>query len=254
MRPLVLALITFACVSAGALLGMLLGSRLPEHHADARTREVVKLGMGTIATLMALVLGLLVATAKASFDTKSGEIRDFSARVVQLDRTMRRYGPETSSARRLLKRYLAQKIDEVWPTGSHRSRALLNSNAGQLLDDVFDQLLALRPADDTQRELRTRALHLGGDLAQTRALLAAQQVGSSIPGAFLVVLVFWATVLFTSIGLFSPHNTITIGVLIVCALSIAGAILIILEMDNAFGGLITVSSAPARAALAQLSR
>jgi hypothetical protein len=254
MQSIAIALLAFVCVFAGALVGMFWGSRLPERRADAGTREVVKLGMGTIATLMALVLGLLVATAKASFDTKSGEIRDFSAKLVQLDRTMSRYGPQTSAARHLLKRYVAQKIDEVWPTESHRPRVLANPNTGALLDDVFDQLLALRPTNETQRTLRTRAFHLASDLSQTRTLMAAQQTGSSIPRAFLVILVFWATVLFVSIGLFAPYNATTIAVLLVCALSIAGAIFVILEMENAFGGIITVSSAPARAALAHLGR
>ena len=71
---------------------------------------------------------------------------------------------------------------------------------------------------------------------------------------FLVVLVFWLTILFISFGLFAPPNATVIATLFVCALSVSGAIFLILELDQPFEGLIRISSAPLRNALAHLGQ
>jgi hypothetical protein len=246
-----IALISFACIFGGSLLGMWLGARLPPHQVDKRTQDLVKLGMGTIATLMALVLGLMVATAKASFDTTATQTKEFAAKMIQLDRLLVRYGPETTSTRQLLRGFLALKIDEVW--GHHARRAYTPAtNGGDLLDLAGDELLALAPADENHRALKARALQLGGDLGQLRWLVVEHAAGSAIPTPFLVVLVFWATVLFVSFGLFAPRHATAIAMLFVCALSIAGAIFLILELSHPFNGLMRIPSGPARTALANM--
>ena len=119
-----------------------------------------------------------------------------------------------------------------------------------LLEDVQIRLRTLAPHDDAQRALQARALQIGGDLARTRWLLDVERGGSiSIP--FLVVVVFWLTVIFTSFGLFAPRNATAVAALALCSLSIAGSMYLILEMDRPFSGLIHISSAPMREALAQ---
>jgi hypothetical protein len=251
MQSETVALVAFACVFGGSLLGLWLGARLPPHHVDKRTQDVMKLGMGTIATLMALVLGLMVATAKASFDTTATQTKEFAARLLQLDHVLTRYGPETATTRRLLRQFLALKIDEVWGRQGHRSRAL-QSDTGDLLEAAAGELLALSPHDEMQKALKTRAMQLAGDLGQLRWLAVEHAAGTAIPTPFLVVVVFWATVLFVSFGLFAPRNATAIAMLLVCALSIAGAIFIILEMNHPFSGLMRISSAPARTALVNM--
>jgi hypothetical protein len=252
MPPLAIALIVFACVFGGALLGVWLGSRLPGHHVDQRTKDLVKLGMGTVATLMALVLGLLVSTAKASFDSTTTDTKQFAAKLVQLDVTLKRYGPETTTARHLLQQFLALKIAELWPPSDRRHGYVRQTDESALLDAAADQILSLSPRDEVQERLRSRALQLAADLGQARSLILMHTEGQSIPTIFLVVLVFWATILFVSFGLFAPRHATAITVLLVCALSIAAAIFVILEMDRPFTGFINIPSGPARRALEQM--
>jgi hypothetical protein len=251
MQSITVALIFAGCVFGGGLFGLGVGSRLPSHHVDRRTQDLVKLGMGTIATLMALVLGLMVATAKASFDTTEAQTNEFAAKALQLDRVLERYGAAAEPARRLLQRFFAVKIAELWPEQAH-DPAPLPSRASDLLDAVGDHILALSPRSDAQKTLLTRAQQLAGDLGQTRWLIIEHATGSSIPAPLLVVLLFWATILFVSFGLFAPRHATAIAVLFLGALSIGAAIFIVLEMSHPFSGVMRIPSAPARNALANM--
>jgi hypothetical protein len=243
--------IVFACVFGGALGGMFLRPRVPEHYLTKETEESVKLGMGMVATLAALVIGLLVASAKSSFDTKDAELRQFSANLILLDRQLVHYGAEASGVRDLLRRYTVFKLDSTW--SSEASHRVDDPNGWILLEDVQDKLRALAPRDDAQRWLHGRALQISGELASTRWLLDVQQE-AAIRTPFLVMLAFWLTIIFTSFGLFAPRHGIMITALLVCSFSVAGALFLILEMDHPFGGLIHLSSAPMREALTHLGQ
>src|SRR5713226_6343005 len=104
MSSLATSGIIFGCVFGGALVGMFLRAVLPERHLSPETKDVVKLGMGLIATMAALVLSLLIASAKSSFDTQRSELAQLSANIILLDRVLAVYGPETQDARELLRR------------------------------------------------------------------------------------------------------------------------------------------------------
>ena len=247
--------IIFACVFGGAMCGMVIRRALPEHHTTKETEDVIRLGTGVIATLSALVIGLLIASAKSAFDTKGSEVQQFSADLILLDRQLVQYGPETKEARDLLRRYIVFAINTTWPDeASHpsdeASQPSKDARGWLLLEDIQVRLRALVPRDDAQRSLQARALQISFDLARTHWLLDVQRQGAiSVP--FLVVVVFWLTVIFTSFGLFAPRNATAITALVLCSLSIAGAIYLILEMSQPFSGLIHISSAPMREALAQ---
>jgi len=248
MTELFTAAIIFACVFGGAMCGMAIRRVLPEHHTTKETEDVIRLGMGVIATLSALVIGLLIASAKSTFDTKSSEVQQFSVDLILLDRQLVHYGPETKEARDLLRRYIVFAIDITWP--DEASPPSKDTRGWLLLEDIQVQLRALVPRDDAQRALQARALQISSDLARTHWLLDVQRQGSiSVP--FLVVVVFWLTFIFTSFGLFAPRNGTAITALVFCSLSIAGAIYLILEMSQPFSGLIHISSAPMREALTQ---
>lgn len=251
MTSLGIGAIVFACVFGGALGGMFLRTRVPEHHLTKETEDAVKLGMGMIATLAALVIGLLVASAKSAFDTKDAELGHFSANLILLDRQLVHYGPEASEARELLRRYTAYKIDSTWP--DEASHHVDEPDGPMLLEDVQDKLRAVAPRDDAQRWLQARALQVSGDLASTRWLLDVQK-GTAIRVPFLVMLAFWLTIIFTSFGIFAPRHATMVTALFVCAFSVAGALFLIVEMDHPFVGLIRLSSAPMREALTRLSQ
>src|SRR5580693_9009243 len=107
--------IVFAVVFGSALLAMFVRSALPEDHLSAESKDVVKLGIALIATMSALVLSLLVASAKSAFDTRSNQLVQASADMIMLDRALARYGPETNEARSLLRRSVATTLERFWP-------------------------------------------------------------------------------------------------------------------------------------------
>ena len=250
MSSLAISGIVFGCIFGGALLGLAIRALLPEPHLAADSKDLVKLGMGLIATMSALVLGLLIASAKGSFDAQRSELTQISANVIFFDRILARYGPETKEARELLRSSVVNALDRIWPEDSSRPSQVEGTAASEA---IFDRILELSPKNEAQRTLQAQALKLATDVAQMRWLLFAQR-GSSIPTPFLAILVFWLTIIFASFSLFAPANATVIATLLVCALSVSGAIFLILELDRPFAGFIQISSAPLRNALEQLGR
>jgi hypothetical protein len=239
------------CVFGGAMLGMALRTILPEQQLNSDSKDVIKLGMGLIATMSALVLALLTNSAKSSYDAQRNEVTQAAANIILVDRVLAHYGPETKEARDLLKLSVAAMIDRIWPDDSVAEAKLGPTTArGELF---FDKIQELTPKTDVQRSLQAQALKTSIDVGQARLLLF-EQSGRSIPMPFLVLLIFWVTVIFLSFGLFAPRNATVVVTLFLCALSVSGAIFLIMELDRPFGGLIQVSSAPLRNALAIIGR
>jgi hypothetical protein len=243
--PFEVSTIIFSFVFGGALLGIWLHGVLPEHHLTTETKDVVKLGVGLIGTMAALLLGLLVASAKASYDTRGGELTQMAANAILLDRTLAHYGPETGAARNNLRLGVIGVINQLWPKNGDPAR-LSGQARGEV---VFDEIEQLTPKTDAQRVIQSQAESIAINLAQTRWLFF-EQSGSAISSPFLIVVVFWLSMLFVSFGLFAPHNTTAVVTLLVSALSVAGALFLILELDRPFTGLIQISDAPLRSALA----
>ena len=250
MSAIAVGCIVFALVFSSAMLAMAVHTALPEHHLSTDSKDVVKLGTALIATMAALVLSLLIASAKTAFDTRSNQLVQASADIILLDRALARYGPETKDARSLLQRSVAGTVERIWPTEGAK-RVTIDPGASPI-EAVYDKIEALSPQSEAQRSMQSQALILAADMGRTRLLLF-EHLGSSIPVPFLVVLVFWLCIIFASFGLFAPRNATVIAVLCVCALSVSGAIFLILELDRPFEGVLQVSGAPLRAALAQLS-
>jgi len=243
--------IVFALVFGSALLAMFAHSALPEHHLSSDSKDVVKLGIALIATMSALVLSLLVASAKSSYDTRSNQLVQASADIILLDRALALYGPETKEARSLLQRSVAATVEQFWPAEGAKPIAIALGTSS--VEALYGKIEELSPQSDVQRALRSQAETMALDVGRTRVPLF-EHLGTSIPVPFLAVLVFWLCIIFASFGLFAPRNATVIGVICVCALSVSGAIFLILELDRSFEGLLQVSGAPLRTALAQLGR
>jgi hypothetical protein len=251
VSPLAVAGIVFVCVFGGALFGMILRTRVPAHHLGPETKDLVKLGVGLIGTMSALVLGLLVASAKGSYDTQRSELIQMSAKVVVLDRVLAHYGPEAKETRDLLRHFTVSTLDQMWPSersGSAQLKPFLGEG-----EALYERLQALAPQNDALRSLQAQALSIAMDVGQTRSLMF-QQTDSSISTPLLVVVVCWLAIIFASFGLFAQPNGLAISVLVISALSVSAAIFLILELDQPFNGLIRMSSGPLRSALAQLGR
>ena len=250
MSDVAIGWIAFACVFGGALLGMFLRAALPEHHLSPESQDVVKLVMGLISIMSALVLGLLIAFAKSAYDTQSNELAQISTDLIVLDRIMTHYGPETQEARDLFRRLVAAALDRMWPENRSQPAPFAPMAGAEV---PYDKLVELSPQHDTQRALQAQALGISSDILRTRWLLGEQR-HNAIAMPFLVILVFWLTVLFVSFGLFAPSNATVVATLFVCALSVSGAIFLILDLDRPFEGLIQFSSAPLRDALMHLGQ
>ena len=253
MSAIGISSITFACVSAATLLGFFLHHLLPRDHLSEGSKDTVKLGMGMVATLAALVLGLMIAFATDSFNKMRSEVQHTAARIVLLDRVLAHYGTEASEIRDLLRRSTATRIETIWSEGGFSPSSLARDNSLTESEGLQDKLRQLSPRTDAQRLLQSQALSLSGELAQTRWLLIAQSE-SPVPPLLLAVLVFWIAIIFLSFALFAPRNATVLVTLLICALSVSGSIFLILELNRPFDGTIKISSAPMRDALARLGQ
>lgn len=256
MEPLTVGLIVTCCTFGGALLGVLAGATLPKHHLSSESKDVIKVAMAMMATISALVVSLLISTAKTSFDEKDTELREQAARTIMLDRLFAQYGPETSAAREMLRTITEEKLRAIWGDEKASEQAddvdvkILRGH-GSSIERLQNQIYDLSPKSEQQRLLKARALDVSNQLAEGRWRLLEDLEGR-IQWPFLAMLVFWLTIVFVSFGLFAPRNLSVLVALCVCALSIGGAIYMIVEMDEPYGGFIRISSAPVRAALEQL--
>lgn len=254
MNSVVVSVIVFACVFGSSLIAMILRRRLPEHHWGADSKEVVKMGMGFIASLAALVLGLLIATAKGNYDAQSGAVNELAANYLLLDRVLVRYGDEMREPRELLKKNLSATIIQIWPEGDGQVANLAPAGEAKSAgENLYDRISSALPANEKQRELRSRAVAIMTDVAQARMRLVARQ-DSSLPVAFLAVLAFWLSILFFGYGLLAPGNSTVFLVLLVCEMSVAGAVFLMLELMTPFAGVMRVSSDPLRHALTMLGQ
>lgn len=250
MSSITISLIVFACVFGGAIFGILVRAALPEHHLSADSENIVKLGIGLVATMAALVLGLLLASAKNSYDTQSSELIEMSAKIIFLDRVLAHYGPETKEARELLRKTVSGTLDRIW-SEDRTSHSQLAPSIGA--EDLYGKIRELTPKDDAQRSIQAQTLNMLIGLGQTRWLMYTQ-VATSVSKPLLVVLAFWLTIIFISFGLFAPSNATVIASLFASALSVSGAIFLILEFYAPYSGVLQISSAPLRAALAYLGQ
>lgn len=241
MTSLTIGTLVFASVLASSLLAMWVRTMLPSHHLDSESKDTVKLAMGLIATTAALVLGLLIASAKGSYDTGKSEVCTMAAKIAFLDRVLAIYGPETAPARKSLHHAVEGMIARLWP-GNTPHPVQLDSRASSA-EELFHQLVNLSPQNEEQRGLKAQALATAGDLGQMRWLLY-EHSGTSIPMLVLIIVVCWLAILFFSFGLFAPANGTAIAALIVAALSVAAATFLILELDQPFGGTIQVPRQP----------
>jgi len=242
-------LLVFALLAGAALLVLWLHPRLPSHHRSKETTEIVRLGVGVIATITALALGLLITSVKGSFDQVNRDVQVFATRLILTDRALRFYGSGAADARDLLRKYTERALYETWPQDT--SQAIVEDQvAGALLDQTEAAILALPP--DLQRPgLTARAADAIHDVVKQRWALI-EESGSAVPPFLVVALTLWLGLIFASFGYNAPRNGLVIAVLLVCAGSVSGALFLITEMDGAFTGLITVPSDPVARALAHM--
>ena len=251
MNALTIAFITFAMAFGSAMLGAYVRDRLPAPHLSKESQDVVRLGMGLVATMTALLLGLVTAAAKGTFDGQDVAIRTSAVNILTLDRHLARYGPETKPTRDLIRRAVAFRIETVWPADGSRG-SLGDATATPPVEEVENQILRLEAKTDTERWFRGEALKLTEEVLKAR--WRALGSGGAVPPMFLAVVIFWLTMTFASFGLYAPRNATVVGVLMIAALSVAAALFLIVELDGPYDGIVKVSEVPLRFALDHLGQ
>jgi len=242
------SLIAFVCLFGGALLGMLLNAYLPPNHQSADTQRIVNLGAGIIGTMAALVLGLLIASAKESYDAQNNELIAIAAKVSLIDRGLALYGPDAQTSRDLLRRVIDNAVKRLWPK-EHQSGDSFRE--GITPGQLYATIQMLNPQSDIQRTIKAQALAMAIQLAEQRQLILEQQ-NSSVSKPLLAILIFALAVNFLSFGLFAPRNATVVAALCLCAMASAGAIFVMMELYHPFGGLIEIPSTTLRNALTQV--
>jgi hypothetical protein len=215
--------------------------------------DLVRLAAGLISTMAALVLGLLINSAKGSFDRVNNELLEDGARLLTLDRMLADYGPEAKGVREGIKQAYAGRIDRLTRSKASEIVELTSEQSLRDLDEALAQVDRLAPRTQAQRALQLQAAKIAGEIAATRSLLILHQDGS-IPIALVVVLVAWLVLIFTAFGLVGTNTAASHITLLACALAASSAVFLILEMDRPFGGVIAIHAAPLYDVLLRLGR
>jgi len=230
---------------------MLLRNVLPEHHLGAETKDTVKVAMGLVATMAALILGLLIASSKDTYDKEAAGITQMAAKVIFLDRMLANYGSETKEVRELYRRTVERMMGRLWP-GKASQSADLDPRASQA-EALFAEIQKLAPKNDSQTLFKSQSISTAMDLGQMR-WLEFEQADSTISKPLLYILTFWLTILFVSFGMFAPSNSTVVVALLMAALAVSGAIFLMMELNSPFHGILHISSAPFDNALAHLGQ
>jgi hypothetical protein len=249
-HPLIIGLTVAIAILAGAFGGWKVKKLLPAEHLTEETKSLVSVSTAIVATVSALVLGLLISNANSSFIRLGGEVTALSAQILRLDKILLRYGSDAQAARETLREYAKQKTTDMFPDPPGNVR-LGNPSTYELLQRLEDMLLALKPANPRDQWWMGQAMTLASKIGETRWLIA-QQVGQGTPKAFVALLVLWLALLFASFGLFAPHNLTSAVILTLSALAVAGAVAMFLELEQGFGRMIHISPKPMRQALTVL--
>ncbi len=254
MTGTTIALIAMGSIFGGTLIGVALRQFVPEHHLKEDSRDAIKVGAGMISMMAALVLGLLVSSAKSKYDSANSAITEAGAKVIVLDRVLDSYGPETSEMREQLRRGIDVALALLWPEELPRSSGFgVFEQRASPMERLQERIRSLQPQTGSQRALQEEAQKLVQDLLLLRWLQIEQaQTGLAMP--FLIILLFWLTMLYTSFGLLAPRNGTVLAALFIAALSLATAIFLIVEMNQPMGGALKVSSGPMRKALQHLGK
>jgi hypothetical protein len=240
----------FSCVLSGAVLGSLLRKVVPVNHLNGDAKDVIKLGIGLVGTIVSIVLGMMIASAKSSYDTQSAELAAMSARIVMVDRGLTYYGPEAHEARVLIRQFVIRLLDTMWS----EDYAGLSPDEQTRSDgeSIRRSVVQLSPKDEAQRSLQAQAVSILTEIGIMRWLMYEQRV--AVPTMVMAILISWLTIIFTAYGLFTPPNVTVFCCLVVFAMTVSGAIFLIGEMYSPYTGIVQVSKVPLQTTLKHMSR
>jgi hypothetical protein len=251
MKPYRTTAIVAACLIAAVGMGMWLGHFLPVDQLSPETKDTVRLAVGLIATIAALLLGLLVNSSKAAFDSTRDRVRQKAAKYALLNRVLAVYGPQAAELRIELHALVEAEMRRLWPDDV--PGRVLSKSQNQIGNAFYLALLKLESHDDTERALKAQAVSMAIELGQLLSLMEAEST-SAISKPLLLIVVLWLMTIFLGFSLIAPAVATAMAALIASAFCAAGAIYLILEMDQPFIGIVRLSSKPMRDVLQQLGK
>jgi uncharacterized protein DUF4239 len=241
MSSTVAFLASFVSILIGATIGMVLKRTLPADLLEGGSKEAIRLGTGFLSTLAALVIGLMIASAKNSYDTQNTNIRQLGANVVLVDQMLFKYGPETKPARTLLRELISAAASRIWQENAERNRHGSTFVVSGTADQFYNLVEGLTPANDEQTSLKSRIVQATTEIGRTRILVFTQS-DNAIPAPFFIVLTFWLVVIFASFSVFAEPSPIVIASIVVFAFSVSSALFLIVDLSQPFDGLMQVSN------------
>ena len=234
-------LITFASIALGGVVGMLVRIHLPDA-ALADSKEVVRLGAGLMGTVAALVLGLMIASAKNSYDTQTANVRQLTANLILLDELLEQYGPETKVARGMIRQAAAITAQRVWQENVS-AKGPAGFSPSVAASQFFYAIETLSPANDLQRSIKPRVVEATTELAKIRLLMFVH-VDNPLPAPLLIIVILWLAVIFASFTLFVQPNVVVAMASLVYALLVSSALFLIVDMSQPFSGVMKISNEP----------
>ncbi len=242
---------SFVSVLIGTAMGMILRRSLPAELLEGGSREAIRLGAGFLATIAALVIGLMIASAKNSYDTQSANIRQLGTNAVLVDQMLAKYGPDAKAARNLLRETIPSATNRIWQENANGNGGGSTFYVTETAERFYNAIEDLKPGNDEQRSLKSRIVQITTELGRTR-LLVFTQSESAIPVPFFIVLAFWLVVIFASFSLFAEPSPIVFASILVFALSVSSAMFLIVDLSHPFDGLMQISNHHLRVVLPKI--
>ena len=246
LSEFVVAVLAFLSMMGAALLGLFSKTRLPSEHPQEDTSSVVRVVAQLFVVMTSLVLGLMLDSAKNTFETNNRDIRTLATEIILLDRTMRALSPEAEDARRHLVEYVHTSL---------KGANILEEDpqAEASLEAAGTSLRAIRVSDEQKVALWNDARQLYRQVVRQRWVVI-DEYGGTIPPPLIIMVILWLAIIFASFGYRAPRNTIVTASFFLAALLISAAIYLILDMDTPSSRMTQASNVPFQRALAQLQR
>lgn len=237
-------------IFAASLIGLALPRVLPERHLSKDTLDAIKLGTGMLSVLASLVLGLMIATVKTSFDTTASQVRAYAADLIVLDETLRDYGQAAVPIRRMVRDYTAKLLNDVL-LSDDQPYLTENRQAGDMLESIREHIRDLPTSAPGQGWLVDQSLQIVTSLLRERWLLI-EHAGPSVHPLVIWLLVSWIVAIFISFGINAPRHATMMAAFLVVSVAIGSSMFLVLEMDTPFEGVLRVSSRPMQIALTHM--
>jgi len=245
-NPISLSLLVLACTLAAAAAGFALRRRLgPAPDAD-QSREGVRMAMSLMTTLTAIVLGMVTASAKETYDQATAVVTGTAVDMITLDRKLDNYGPEAAAARAEVRVCVDRMIERMQSGERYFVDNKHATEVGTSIERVWSAIHVLKPADARQEDLRDQALAIlsgrvkygPGNLEQQQWAFAVKP--ASVPRNFLIVVVAWLVLEFFALGIFFPRSRAMSVAITIAGLVVASSMFLILELEDPLTGAMRV--------------